>query len=79
VLILVRVGTLGWAQPLPVPFEGRDGGEVVHLSSAVGLRQEEGVVANPGLSVWLGLLGLAGPQSFMPSLAKILRATWPAN
>jgi hypothetical protein len=61
VLVPVRAGTLGWARPLPVPSRGCDGGEVMRPSSAVRLRQEEGVVADPGLSVRSGLLGLTGP------------------
>ena len=48
-------------------------------SSAVQLTQEEGVMVDPGLSVWNGLLGFAGPQSFGPLLVGILQATWPAN
>jgi hypothetical protein len=43
------------------------------------LRQEEGVMADLGLSVWPGLLNSAGPQSFGLSLASVLRAAWPAN
>jgi hypothetical protein len=46
---------------------------------AVRLRQEEGVMADLGLSVWPGLLSLAGPQSFGLSLAGVLQATWLAN
>ena len=49
--VLIRVGTLGWARPLPVPSRGRDGGEVMRLSSVVWLRHEGGVMANPSLSV----------------------------
>ena len=48
----------------------------MRLSSTVWLRQEEGVVADPGLIVRSGLLGLAGPRSFGPSLADVLWATW---
>ena len=59
-LIFVRVGMLGCARPLSVPSRDHDGGEVVSLSSAVWLRQEEGVMADPGLSVWPGSPGLAG-------------------
>ena len=73
-LVIVKAGTLGWARPLPVPSGDRDGGEVMRLSSVVRLRQEKGVVANPGLNVRPGLLGLAGPRSFGPSLVEILRA-----
>jgi hypothetical protein len=76
---LVRTCILGRARPLPVPSKGRDGGKVVRLSSAVWLRQEEEVMANPGLSVRPSLLGLAGPRSFRPSLADVLRAAWPAD
>jgi hypothetical protein len=50
-LVLVNGGTLASARPLPVPSRGHDGGEVVRLSSAVRLRQEGGVVADPGLIV----------------------------
>ena len=78
-LALVRTGILGGARPLPVPSRGRDGGEVVRLSSTVQLRQEEEVMADPSLSVRPGLLGLAGPRLFGPSLTDILRAAWPAE
>ena len=78
-LVVVRAGKVGWARPLPVPSEGRDGGEVVHLLSVVRLRWEEGVVADPSLSIQLGLLGLARPRPFGPSIVDILRAAWPAN
>jgi hypothetical protein len=77
--VLVRAGTLGWARPLPVPSRGHDGGGVMRLSSTVRLWQEKGVMADPGLSVQLGLLGLAGPQSFRPPLVEILWAAWPTN
>ena len=77
--VLVRVGTLGYARPLPVPSRGHDVGEVMCLSSAMWLRHEGGVVADPGLGVQPGLLGLTGPQSFGLSLAGVLRAAWPAN
>ena len=77
--VLARVGVLGRAQALPVPFRGHDGGEVVRFSSAVRLRQEEEVVADPGPSVWPGLLGLAWPRSFGHSPTSVLRATWPTN
>jgi hypothetical protein len=63
-LVLVRAGMLGWARPLSIPFGGHDREEVIRFSSAVRLRQEEGVMADPDLSVRLGSLGLAGPQSF---------------
>jgi hypothetical protein len=43
----------------PRSSQGRDGGERVHLSSTVRVRQEKGVVAVPGLSIQLGSLGLA--------------------
>ena len=46
----------------------------MRLSSTVWLRQEEGVVADPGLIGRPGLLGLARPRSFGPSLADALRA-----
>jgi hypothetical protein len=36
----------------------------MRLSSTVQLRQEGGVMADPSLVVWPGLLGLAGPWSF---------------
>jgi hypothetical protein len=78
VLILVRVGTLGQARPPSVPSRGRDGGEVMRPSSVVQLRQEEGVIADPGLSVRPGLLSSAGPRSFGPLLAGVLQAAWPA-
>jgi hypothetical protein len=45
----------------------------------VRLRHEEGVVAGHGLKVQPGLLGLAGPRSFRPSLADMSWATWPSN
>jgi hypothetical protein len=51
----------------------------VRFLSVVRLKQREGVVVDPGLSVWPGLLGLARPRSFGPSLADMLRAVWPAN
>ena len=76
---LARVGVLNGARPLPVPFRGHDGGEVACLSSVGRLRQEEEVVADPSPSIRPGLLGLAGPQSFRPSLASVLQALWPAN
>ena len=72
-------GTLAGARPVPIPSRGHDGGEVARLSSTVRLRQEGGVVSDPGLIVWPGLLGLAGPQSCGLSLAGVLRAAWPAN
>ena len=78
-LTLVRAGMLGYVRPLPIPSRGRDGGEIVRLSSVVRLRREEGVVADPSLSGWPGWLSLTGPRSFGPSLAEILRATWLAN
>jgi len=37
------------------------------------------IVADPGLSVRPCFLGMAGPQSFGPSLANILWAAWPAK
>ena len=43
------------------------------------LRQKEGVMADFGLGVWPGSLGLAGPWSFGPLLADILWATWPTD
>jgi hypothetical protein len=46
---------------LLVPSGGQDGGEVMHLSGAVWLRREEGVVADPDLSVRPDSLGLARP------------------
>ena len=78
-LVLVRAGTLGGARPLPVPYEGWDGGEVMRPLSAARLRQEEGIAATPGLRVRVGLLSLARPRSFRPLLADILWAAWPAN
>jgi hypothetical protein len=39
---------------------------------AVQIRWEEGVVADPDLSVWPGLLILAGPQLLRISLAGVL-------
>ena len=71
-LVFVRGGTLDCTRSLFVPSRGRDGGDVVRHSSAVRLRQEGEVVANPGLIVWPSLLGLAGPQSFGLSLADVL-------
>jgi hypothetical protein len=62
VLVLVREGTLAGSRPLPIPSRGRDEGEVVRLFGPVRLRQEGGVVADPGLIVWPDLLGLAGPR-----------------
>jgi hypothetical protein len=79
VLVLVRAGTPGGAQPLPAPFGGRDGGEVVRPLSAAWLRHEEGVVADPGLSVRPGSLGLSRPRSFGLSLTDVLWAAWPLN
>jgi hypothetical protein len=46
---------------------------------AMQLKQEEGVMADPGLSVRPSLLGSARPRSFGLSLASILRAAWLAN
>jgi hypothetical protein len=77
VLILVRVGTLGRARPLSVPSRGRDGVEVVHPSSVVQLRQEEGGIADPGLNVRPGLLSSARLRSFGPLLAGVLQPAWP--
>ena len=77
--VFVRLGALCRARPLPVPSRGHDGGEVVRLLSAMRLRQEEGVVTDPGLSVRPRSLGLAEPRSFGPSLADMLRAAWPIN
>jgi hypothetical protein len=79
VLVPVRADMVGWARPLPVPSRGRDRGEVVRALSVVRLRQEEGVVADPGLIVRPGLLSLAGPRSVGHLLADMLQATWPAN
>jgi hypothetical protein len=76
---LVRVDVLGGARPLPVPFRGHDGGEVVRFSCSVWLRQDEEVMADPGPSIWPGLLGSTGPWWFGPSPASILRVTWPTN
>jgi hypothetical protein len=45
---------LGGARPLPVPSRGHDKGEVVCLSNAVQLRQEEETMADLRLSVWPG-------------------------
>jgi hypothetical protein len=78
-LVPVKAGTLGWARPLLVPSRGRDRGEVMRPSSIVRLRQEEGVIADPGLGVRPGLLDLAGPRSFGPLLADMLRTVWPVN
>jgi hypothetical protein len=78
-LVLVIGGMLAGARPLPVSSRGRDEGEVVRLSSAVRIRQEGGVVPDPGLIVWPGLLGLSGPQSFGFSLADVLWAAWPSD
>jgi hypothetical protein len=36
-------------------------------------------VADPGLGVRPGSLGLARPRSFGPSLADVPWAAWPAN
>jgi hypothetical protein len=63
----------------PFPLGVVMGGEVMRLSGAVWLRQEEGVMADPDLSVWPGSLGLARPQSFGPLIVDILRPRWPAN
>ena len=63
-LSLVRAGVFGWARPLPVPPRGQDSGEVVRPSSVMRLRQEEGVVADPGFSDWPDPLSLVGPRSF---------------
>ena len=71
-LVLVRKGVLAGARPLLVLSRGRDRGKVMRLSSVVRLRQEEGVVADPGLSVWLGSLGLARPWSFRILLTNVL-------
>ena len=76
-LVPIGAGTLGWARPLLVPSGGQDGGEVMCLLGAVRLRREEGIVADPGLSVWPSLPSLAGPRSFGPLLAGVLRATSP--
>ena len=76
--VLIRGGMLARARPLPIPSRGRDGGEVMRLSSAVQLRWEEWVVADPDLSAWPSLLGLTRPRSFRLLLAGVLRATWPA-
>ena len=76
--VLVRVGMIGWARPLPVPSKGHDGAEIVRLSSTVWLRHEGGVMADPSLGVQPGSLGLAGPQLFGLSLAGVLRAARPA-
>jgi hypothetical protein len=56
-LALVRAGTPSYTRPLPVPPKGRDGGEVVRPLGAMRLRQEEGVVADPGLDAWPAPLG----------------------
>jgi hypothetical protein len=77
--ILVRVSMLGCARPLSVPSKGHDGGEVMCLSSVVWLRHGGGVGVDPGLSVQPGSPGLAGPQSFGPSLTDVLWAARPAN
>jgi hypothetical protein len=77
-LVLVIGGMLASPRPLPVSSRGHDGGEVVCLSSIMRLRQEGGVVANPGLIIRPGLLGLSRPQSFGFSLADVLRAAWPS-
>jgi hypothetical protein len=42
-------------------------------------KSDEGVVADPCLSVWSGFLGSAGPWSFGLLLADISWATWPSN
>ena len=52
---------------------------VVSLLFVMRLRQKEGVMADPGLSVWPGSLGSAGPRSFGPSLADVSWAARPAN
>ena len=74
-----RAGTLGYARPLPDPFGGRDGGEVTLLLSIMRLWEEEGVVADPGLSIQPALLGLAGPWSFGLLLTSVLWAARSAN
>ena len=73
---LARVGVLSGARPLPIPFRGHDGGKVVRFSCAMQLRQGEEVGADPGPSVWPGLLGLARPRSFGPSPASALQACY---
>ena len=50
-LALTGTGVFGWAQPLHDPPRGRDGEEVMSLLFVMRLRQEEGVVADPGLGV----------------------------
>jgi hypothetical protein len=50
----------------PHSLWGHDRVEVVRLSSAIWLRQEEGVMVDPSLSVRPSSPGLAGPQSFGP-------------
>ena len=78
-LVLVRTGVLAGARPLLVSSRDHDGGEVVRLSSAVRLRQEGGVMANPGLIIWPSLLSLVRPQLFALSLADVFWATWPSD
>jgi hypothetical protein len=42
-------------------------------------KSDEGVMADPRLSVWLGFLGSTGPQSFGLLLADVSWAAWLAN
>ena len=79
VLVLVRAGMLGGARPLLVPSGGWDGEEVARPSSTTRLWHEEGVVADPSLTIRPGSLGLAGPRLFGLSLTIMLRAAWPVN
>jgi hypothetical protein len=50
----------------PHSLWGHDRVEVVRLSSAIRLRQEEGVVVDPSLSVRPSSRGLARPRSYGP-------------
>ena len=75
VSVLIRADALGWARPLPVPPQGRDDGEVASFLYVVRLRRKGEVVANLGLSIYPGLLVLAGPRSFGLSLADV---SWAA-
>jgi hypothetical protein len=49
------------------------------LLRGVRLGQRDGIVADPGLSVWPCPLSLAGPQSFGLAEASVLRAARAAN
>jgi hypothetical protein len=62
---------LCWARSLPIPSRDRDGREVMGPLGAMRIRREEGVVADPDLSVQSDLLGLARPWLLGLSLAGV--------